>query len=162
MSSDVNDFVIKQHTKLLTRGANGGSVSPILPSIKFEEAIASGDEAFETMHDLTVYHSHNEISFYTWGDSQCCLPEGAISATVRNDGNKLDDLLLFTWNSIVSSSPEHVDLENLKTFLREEIGLQWIVPDNPEITPTLVSENLDDCQMIRIFFISYWTIKKVK
>lgn len=30
-----------------------------------------------------LYPTHNEIRFYTWGDNECCLPKGAISATIE-------------------------------------------------------------------------------
>lgn len=31
---------------------------------------------------ITFYPAHNRISFYTWGDCECCLPRGATSATL--------------------------------------------------------------------------------
>lgn len=40
-----------------------------------------GPEA-QTIH---LYHAHNEIHFYTWGDTLCCLPRGATSATLIDD-----------------------------------------------------------------------------
>jgi hypothetical protein len=40
---------------------------------------------FETMHAIRLHSSHNEISFYTWGDNDCCLPKGSTSATLVND-----------------------------------------------------------------------------
>lgn len=40
---------------------------------------------FETLHDLTLYSAHNEIEFYTWSDSACCLPRGATRATLLNN-----------------------------------------------------------------------------
>lgn len=33
--------------------------------------------------------AHNEIHFYTWGDSDCCLPRGATSATLMDGHGKL-------------------------------------------------------------------------
>lgn len=43
-------------------------------------------EAFEaiTPSNLTFYPAHNLIRFYTWGDTQCCLPKGATRATLRD------------------------------------------------------------------------------
>jgi hypothetical protein len=144
MANDVSEFVIKKNTKLLTRGTDDDvdSHNITVPSNKFEEAIAKGDEAFETMHDVIIYSSHNEISLYTWGESQCCLPKGATSATIINDGNKYD-LLLFTWEKMVSSTPpDHIDADRLKKFLMEDIGLRWVVADNPEMRFNLISESL--------------------
>ena len=31
------------------------------------------------------YEAHNEIKFYTWRDTECCLPRGATSATLLDD-----------------------------------------------------------------------------
>ena len=45
-------------------------------------ATAQGAVMFETMHDLTLYAAHNQMSFYTWSDQRCCLPKGATRATL--------------------------------------------------------------------------------
>src|SRR6202030_3295025 len=31
-----------------------------------------------------LYQAHNEIRFYTWDDTECCLPRGATSATLQD------------------------------------------------------------------------------
>lgn len=47
-------------------------------------------QVFETKHELTLLSVHNEIEFYTWDDSACCLPRGATHATVyRSDAQPL-------------------------------------------------------------------------
>jgi predicted phage baseplate assembly protein len=55
-------------------------------------------ETFEplTAEDVTLDHAHNEISPWTWGDYQCCLPAGATAATLTDTGLQLSpgDLLL--------------------------------------------------------------------
>ena len=40
---------------------------------------------FETMHPVRLSSAHNRISFYTWEDDDCCLPEGATSATAKGE-----------------------------------------------------------------------------
>lgn len=46
--------------------------------------------AFETKHELKLYAFHNEIHFYTWDDTDCCLPRGTTKATLfREDQNDL-------------------------------------------------------------------------
>ncbi len=35
--------------------------------------------------DIHLYKNHNQINFYTWGDRQCCIPRGAISATLAGE-----------------------------------------------------------------------------
>lgn len=37
---------------------------------------------FESLHDVAALVEHNEISFHTWTDDQCCLPRGATRATL--------------------------------------------------------------------------------
>lgn len=43
-------------------------------------------EVFEPMGEsgapVQVFAAHNTIRFYTWGDDECCLPRGAVSATL--------------------------------------------------------------------------------
>jgi hypothetical protein len=50
------------------------------------EKIKKEDDAmiFETMNDITLYSRHNQISFYTWCDNNCCLLKGSTSATLLN------------------------------------------------------------------------------
>ncbi|WP_233841161.1 baseplate J/gp47 family protein [Dyella sp. 2HG41-7] len=39
---------------------------------------------FSSLCDATLRQEQNEIHFYTWGDSDCCLPAGATQATLVN------------------------------------------------------------------------------
>ena len=44
---------------------------------------AGSFEYFEPMaSEMQFYTAHNQISLYTWGDQQCCLPRGATTATL--------------------------------------------------------------------------------
>ena len=45
---------------------------------------ASRYEVFEPIAngDIRLYQDHNRITFYTWGDQQCCIPRGSTSATL--------------------------------------------------------------------------------
>ncbi len=38
---------------------------------------------------IQLYENHNRINLYTWGDQDCCLPQGATSATLY-DGRALE------------------------------------------------------------------------
>jgi hypothetical protein len=47
-------------------------------------------EVFEPLlvepgRQVTLYQAHNTISFYTWGDKECCLPRGATTATLKDE-----------------------------------------------------------------------------
>jgi hypothetical protein len=37
---------------------------------------------FATMQNATLWHEQNQMQFYTWSDTNCCLPAGATSATL--------------------------------------------------------------------------------
>ena len=43
---------------------------------------------FESMEKLTLHAAHNQISFYTWHDLDCCLPAGATRATLYRKDKK--------------------------------------------------------------------------
>ncbi len=50
---------------------------------------ASQYEVFEPLLEdpagqVQLYQAHNRISFYTWGDGECCLLKGATSATLKD------------------------------------------------------------------------------
>lgn len=40
---------------------------------------------FEPMHDVFLHEDHNEMRFYTWRASRCCLPQGATKATLAGN-----------------------------------------------------------------------------
>ncbi len=46
-------------------------------------ALSAGVQVFQPMQDALLYAEHNLIDFYTWGDAQCCLPAGAVEATLQ-------------------------------------------------------------------------------
>lgn len=53
-----------------------------ISSDPYRQAMDAGAEVFELMHDDELFIEHNELSFYTWGDANCCLPVGATSASL--------------------------------------------------------------------------------
>ena len=44
--------------------------------------LAGTRPAFAALQPATVFTEQNEITFYTWGDGDCCLPAGATAATL--------------------------------------------------------------------------------
>ena len=62
-----------------------------------EAALLAGVNVFEPMQDAVLYPEHNQISFYTWGDTNCCLPQGATEATLLGSYPNLQpaDVLIF-------------------------------------------------------------------
>jgi hypothetical protein len=72
-----------------------------------QAAIDAGAEAFELLQPITLYTAHNALRFHTWSDDECCLPQGAMQAFLRDDdANRLllraGDVLMF--ESLVSST----------------------------------------------------------
>ena len=62
-----------------------------------QAALLSGVQVFEPMQDAVLYPEHNQITFYTWGDTNCCLPQGATEASLLGSYPKLQpgDVLIF-------------------------------------------------------------------
>ncbi|PTR05771.1 putative phage baseplate assembly protein [Nitrosospira sp. Nsp5] len=78
--------------RFLSRLAN--MPARIVPySRNYEQALAASPVVFEPLDpdgqlelgmasQVTLYSTHDEIHFYTWGDKRCCLPKGSTSATL--------------------------------------------------------------------------------
>ncbi len=62
-----------------------------------QAAVMSGVRVFEPMWDAVLYPEHNQMSFHTWGDTNCCLPKGAMEATLGGHYPNLraGDVLIF-------------------------------------------------------------------
>jgi hypothetical protein len=62
-----------------------------------KKEIEEDAEFFEIMHDTELFKDHNNISFYTWGDENCCLPKGATDAVLSGHfpNLKAGDVLIF-------------------------------------------------------------------
>ena len=59
--------------------------------------LMAGVIVFQPMQDAALFPEHNQISFYTWGDANCCLPIGATEATLYGTLTNLQpgDVLIF-------------------------------------------------------------------
>ena len=62
-----------------------------------QAALDAGVIVFEPMQDADLFPDHNKIDFYTWGDTDCCLPQGATEATLLGSFPNLQvgDVLIF-------------------------------------------------------------------
>jgi hypothetical protein len=136
--SSADGYTLPTGTPLLTRvdAPRGG-----LPPEALAVALAEGAEVFETLHDLTLRATHNEISFYTWSDEQCCLPKGSTRATLKNEDNRLQhlgagDVLVFeerlspTTGLVADADPSH----------RQVVRLSRVVHTEDPLDNTLVTE----------------------
>ena len=63
----------------------------------FDRLLFQRPTVFEPLHDVTAFEALNDIAFYDWGDSECCLPTGAARATLLGDFPMLapGDVLIF-------------------------------------------------------------------
>ena len=79
-------------------------------------AVRAGAHVFETMHDIRLHSDLNRMSFHTWGEEECCLPQGATGATLMvMDGSLLEPgrvLLLEEVRSPKTGLPQDADLEH--------------------------------------------------
>ena len=62
-----------------------------------QAALDAGVVVFEPMQDANLFPEHNTMNFYTWGDINCCLPQGATEATLAGSFPNLQagDVLIF-------------------------------------------------------------------
>jgi Baseplate J-like protein len=62
-----------------------------------QAALDAGVIVFEPMQDANLLPEHNQMQFYTWGDTNCCLPQGATEATLLGTFPNLQvgDVLIF-------------------------------------------------------------------
>jgi hypothetical protein len=83
-------------TPLLTRVPN--TPERIAPAgDQLRDALANGALVFETVEDTLLYQDHERIGLYTWGERECCLPKGAMRATLNGHypNLKAGDVLVF-------------------------------------------------------------------
>jgi len=75
-----------------------GMPSNLAPGAGNEQAaLDAGVVVFEPMQSENLFPEHNVIQFYTWGDANCCLPQGATEATFLGSYPDLQvgDVLIF-------------------------------------------------------------------
>ncbi len=60
------------------------------------------DMLFEAMESLqSLYADHNELRFYTWSDQRCCLPKGAVSATLAGHHPQLKPGMMLLFEEVI-------------------------------------------------------------
>jgi hypothetical protein len=82
-------------TMLFTRVA--GARRRLQPETEeLQRALGASPVIFETLHAAALYARHNRLCFYTWGETECCLPAGATGATLDGDFPNLqaNDILI--------------------------------------------------------------------
>jgi hypothetical protein len=128
---------IPSGTKLLT-GQPGSETK--VSTTNFEKVFNEEKPlVFETKHELTLLSEHNEIHFYTWSDTECCLPAGTTKATLVDDpplSLKETDIIIFeevcspTTGLEADANPLH----------RHVVRLKKVFKTTDELTSTPVVE----------------------
>lgn len=103
--SNINQIDLKKNiivdgktmpTKFITR-VPGYEVRLNPDTLEYKSVLQTNPTVFELMEDKSLYADHNEMRFYTWSDNQCCLPTGALQATLSGHHSALKpgDVILF-------------------------------------------------------------------
>jgi hypothetical protein len=98
LNSNAGTPVFLDRTQIRFYAYAPGMPSSLAPGKGNEEAaILLGMQVFEPMHDAVLYAEHGKLRFYTWGDTNCCLPKGATEATLLGSYPLLQigDVLIF-------------------------------------------------------------------
>lgn len=110
-----------------------------------QRATESGATVFELMEPLTLCHEHNEIRFYTWGARECCLPKGAVRATLRGDLRNLKEGMVLVFKEVRSprtgdphdADPSHRHAVRLTevSYATDPVGGRFDLPPTNDPVP---------------------------
>jgi len=93
-SLDKTDVVLEPGSQSLQKALK---LKPLVfePIKLFEEKVNETDADVEK--EIRLFTDHNEMSFYTWSDSLCCLPKGATQATLTGHypNIQIHDVIVF-------------------------------------------------------------------
>lgn len=143
---EVNDdnILLKRGTQLLTR-VTGHSRRIQPDSSDYDRALSQQPVLFETLHDAALFQAHNRMTFYTWGEPDCCLPRGATRATLegRLPDLKAGDVLIFVEErgpdsgNGVDADPSHRHAVRLTrvTPAEDPLGGQFLDPPGGTAVP---------------------------
>jgi hypothetical protein len=146
---------LPQGTQLLTLVP--GQATLIAPaSPEYQQALIANPEIFETLQKVTLYHNHNQLKFYTWGESECCLPKGATRATLQGSLTNLrvGDFLVFKevlgpkTGQPQDADPSHrvaVRLTSVDAKRQDPLGGRFAhPPNNNSVDITEIAWSVDD------------------
>jgi hypothetical protein len=84
---DIRDSTLVSTQLVFLAGLNARPGSGTVLSMEDLAGISTSEyEVFGLVGSGRVefHKAHNEIAFYTWGDTRCCLPRGSTSATLKD------------------------------------------------------------------------------
>jgi hypothetical protein len=146
----LDDCVIPKKTKFLTGLGNGDL---LVKAEDLEKELSQGAKVFEAMHDLKqLYKNHNVINFYTWRNSDYCLPKGSTQATLYDgdDDNKrllklkIGDVLIFEETCSSSGVAEDRDISHRHVVRLTNVELSFDRLSNPETCVVNIEWGLED------------------
>ena len=112
-----------------------------------EAALRTRPVIFEPLHDAVLHAAHNELKFYAWGDRRCCLPKGAIRATLSGHQSALSagDVLLFE-EVLGPATGESGDADPAHRHVVRLTSVQFNSPDDPAepLTDPLTGEEITE------------------
>ncbi len=122
---DADNISLEKGTALLTRV--DGQSTRINPD-DYDRVLDQRPAVFETMHNAALFIAHNRMTFYTWGEPECCLPKGATRATLTGSlpDLKKDDVLIF----IEERNPENGNTADADIAHRYAVRLTRVTPSN--------------------------------
>ena len=90
INASANCVLSAAETLFITRHSDVPQDGRVLTLDDLNQIAASQYQVFEPLLEqgqdkLPLWHDHNEIEFYTWGDGQCCLPIGTTSVTLKDE-----------------------------------------------------------------------------
>jgi hypothetical protein len=114
----------------------------------WQDALANSAEVFESIDDTLLYRAHAELDFYTWGERECCLPKGAIAATLSGHfpNLKAGDVLILVERlgprsgNAADADHSHRQAVRLTHVLSGEDPSGGLFLDPPNNGPTPVTE----------------------
>lgn len=89
IETSVDHTLAVDETYFVTRHTNIPQDGRVLTKDDLKQIAGSEYEVFEPLikdnqENIQLWQAHNEIEIYTWGDSECCLPKGTTSATLKD------------------------------------------------------------------------------
>ncbi|MFP5246832.1 MAG: putative baseplate assembly protein, partial [Thermoanaerobaculia bacterium] len=124
--------IIPKSTRVLTRT---DELALVVDPKNFPPRVEG--QIFETMHPVQeLYMLHNEMPFYTWSATECCLPQGATRATLaghypdlkKGDVLVLKEVLGAETGEPVDANPEHIHAVRLTDVRAFEGGAKLTDP----------------------------------
>jgi hypothetical protein len=122
------DTTIAKNTQFLV--STKGLDEIVTPDSKdYHDAINSGTEVFEAVTNMELKAELNSLSFYTWGNRNCCLPKGATKATIRGRVTSLTPGMILVFEE--QYSPNTGKQEDADILHRHAVYLTKVTLNDP-------------------------------